>query len=152
MAEAVPLGLRNQLHQVALDLHGIVLARELEQPTDAMHMRVHHDAFGLLEPDAQDHVRRLAADAGQLNQLRHCVGHLAAVALPQRLSHPENRLRLVPEEAGAVDFLLEHARVGSGGGVALRYFANSAGVTMFTRTSGDCAERIVATSSSTALP
>src|SRR5258708_28497962 len=30
MAEAVPLALGNQLHQVALDLHGILLARELE--------------------------------------------------------------------------------------------------------------------------
>jgi hypothetical protein len=34
---------------------------------------------------------------------------------------------------------------------AFGYFANSAGVTMFTRASVDCADRIVATSSSNAL-
>ena len=34
---------------------------------------------------------------------------------------------------------------------ALRYFANSAGVTLFTRSSVHCAERIVATSSSSGV-
>ena len=147
-----PLLARQQLHQILLDLHRLGLAGQpepLRQPRD---VRIDHDALVLAERGAEHDVRGLARDAGQLDQLLHRRRDLAAVSLDERLRHADQRLRLHPKEAGRVDLLLEHrpgrpsrARRRSG------YFANSFGVTVLIILSVDCADRIVATTSSYAF-
>src|SRR3989449_5046480 len=64
-----PLVARQELHQVPLDLLGRVLAREAQQPADAVHVRVHDHALALPEPAAQHDVRGLAADAGEPDEV-----------------------------------------------------------------------------------
>src|SRR6266571_3580655 len=116
--EPGPLVARHQRHQVALDLLRCFLFRETEQRRQALHVRVHHDPFTLPEPGAQHHVRGLAPHPGELDQLLHGIRHLAPVALQERLRHPDDRFRLVAEEPGAVNILLED--LGIRRGVVLR--------------------------------
>ena len=107
---------------------------------------------GQLEPHRPHHVAGLAADAGQRHEVVELGRHLAAEALLERLRHADEALRLRAEEAGRHDQLSRRRRgrrAARSAGVG--YFANSAGVTMLTRSSVVCAERIVATSSSNAL-
>src|SRR6266699_1769945 len=116
--EPGPLVARHQRHQVALDLLRCFLFRETEQRRQALHVRVHYDPFTLPEPGAQHHVRGLAPHPGELDQLLHGIRHLAPVALQERLRHPDDRFRLVAEEPGAVNILLED--LGIRRGVVLR--------------------------------
>ena len=78
--------------------------------------------------------------------------HLAAEPLHHAVGHPDEAAGLVPVEARGADDLLD-ARAGSASARSsgVGYRANSAGVTMFTRTSVVCADRIVAVSSSKGL-
>ena len=62
---------------------------------------------GDAERVAEHDVRRLAADAGQLDERLHRRRHLAAVAFDERLRHADERLRLRAEEAGRVNLRLE---------------------------------------------
>ena len=55
-------------------------------------------------------VRRLAADAGQLEQGGHVGRHLAADAADQGLGHADERLRFGAEEPGRVNLRLEGRR------------------------------------------
>ena len=112
--EPCPRVTRHERHQVALDLHRVLLGRQPEQGREPLDVGVDHDTFVLSEPGAEHHIRGFATDAREPHQLVHRVGHLAAVALDQRLGHPDDRLGLVPEESGAVDLLLENLRVGAG--------------------------------------
>ncbi len=105
-----------------------------------------------VEGVAEDHVGRLAADAGQRHQLAERVRQHAVVLLDDGGAEPDERVGLVPEEPGAVDHLLQLGAVG------LRVVAapwgsvaNSAGVTELTSLSVLCADRIVATASSSGV-
>ena len=62
MREAVPVGLRHDLHEVALDLDRILLARQREPLREPPHVRVDDDALRIAELGSDD-VRRLARDA-----------------------------------------------------------------------------------------
>src|SRR6266576_1098756 len=75
-------------------------------------MGVDHDAFVLLEPAPQYHVRGLAPHAGQLHQLFHRVGYLPAVSFHQCLCHPDDRSGLAAEESRTVDLLLQDLWIG----------------------------------------
>ena len=114
---------------------------------DAQHVAVDRQA-GNAERVAEDDVRRLAPDAGQLDERLHRVRHLAAVLVDERLRHAEQRLRFGAEETGGMNLRLELGGRGLRQRARVGYRLNSAGVTMLTRASVDCAERIVATSSS----
>ena len=104
---------------------------------------------GDLERVREDDVRGLAADAGERGQLVHRARHFAAVAFDDRLRGGDHRLRLVAEEAGLLDVALHlHLTRRSRTPAAFGYLRKSDLVTMFTRTSVDCAESIVAISSS----
>ena len=84
---------------------------------------------------------------GKCDEVVERDGDLAAVAADDGLRHADEVLRLGVEEAGRPDELLELVDVGGREIGRLGYRANSAGVTMLTRSSVDCADRIVATSS-----
>ena len=89
---------------------------------------------------------------GSAVELLEGARHLAAVPRGDAPGGGDDVRRLVAEEAGGADLPLELGRVGGGvGGGASRYLANSAGVTLFTRSSVHCAERMVATSSSSGV-
>src|SRR2546425_389950 len=111
--EPRPLVARHERHQVALDLHRVLLCRQTEQRRESLHVGVDHDPFVLAEPGAEHDVRGLAAHTGELNQLLHGVGYRTSMALDQRLRHPDDGFGLVAEEPRAVDLLLEDPRVGA---------------------------------------
>ena len=72
--------------------------------------------------------------------------------LDQRPRHALERLRLLAEEARGVDDALDVLGRGAAASAAgVGYAANSAGVTWLTPASVDCADRIVAASSSNAF-
>ena len=102
-----PLRLREEGHEVALDLLGVFLVGQAHAPGEPQDVRVHHDARGLAVGDAQNDVGRLTGDAAKREKVLHRVGDLAGV----RLAYPSARLAdgpgLVPEEAEAVNVLLQ---------------------------------------------
>src|SRR2546426_526245 len=112
--EPRPLVARHERHQVALDLHRVLLCRQTEQRRESLHVGVDHDPFVLAEPGAEHDVRGFAAHTGELNQLLHGVRYRTSMALDQRLRHPDDGFGLVAEEPRAVDLLLQDLRVGAG--------------------------------------
>ena len=88
VGRVVPLRARQDRAEVSLDLLGLLLLRPAEALAQCADVRVDHDALGLVPQDAEDHVRRLAAHAGQLHELVHRLGHLAAVALDSARARP----------------------------------------------------------------
>lgn len=76
-------------------------------------MRVHHHA-GLAEGPAQDHVRGLATDAMELQQLLHRPGHDTPELLVQRPRHLHDRPRLLPVEARRADEAFELGQIRGG--------------------------------------
>src|SRR5215468_4878665 len=71
----------------------------------------------------EDHVRRLARDAGELDEILHPARYLAVEARDEGLGAADDRLRLLAEEARRVDERLDVLRRGgaqrSGIGVSL---------------------------------
>ena len=134
------------LHQILLDLFRVVIAREFEAAADAVDVRIHDHAFVLLEPCAEHDVGGLAGYAGQSEKLIHLIGHLAAEITHDLFCGSHHRLRFVAKKAGRADVGLELFGLEGREILTVGYFLNSSGVTMFTRTSVDWAERMVATS------
>ncbi len=62
---------------------------------------------GHAERVSEHDVRRLAADARQLDERVHARGHLAAVIAHERLRHADERFRLRAKESGRVNQRLE---------------------------------------------
>ena len=115
-------------------------------------VRIDHDAFVFPEGVAEHDVRRFPADARQPVQLFHRVGNAARMFCHDRGSRRANALGLASKEAGGTDQAFERSAAAPWRNPSrVRYFAKSAGVTRFTRLSVHCAERIVATSSSSGL-
>ena len=143
---------RDDLHQILLNLLRVIVLSELPSPRDAMHVRIDNHAHRFAEPRAQHDIGSFTSHPRKRQQLVHLLRELRRRS-PQRLSWPlPQPTRLVPEESGGSHVWLQAAR-----GPAPRKpapwdtFANSAGVTRFTLASVDCADRMVATSSSQAL-
>ena len=93
----------NALHQVPLDLDGVDLAGQAEEPGEASDVGIDHHPFVDVEGVAEHHVGRLAADAGEGVECRHRSRDLAVVVRHQRLGHRDQVPRLVTEEAGGPD-------------------------------------------------
>ena len=102
---------------------------------------------GQAERDGPDHVAGLAADARERHEILQLGRHLPVESLLERGTHSDQALRLLTEEAGGVDELLDVRRLGLGKVAGRRIRANTAGVTLLTISSVLCADRIVATSS-----
>ena len=75
--EVDPSVLRQNLHQLLLDLLRRVALGQLQAPRNAEDMRVDHHAFCLAEADAQDYVGRFACSTGQRDKLGQRLGNLA---------------------------------------------------------------------------
>jgi hypothetical protein len=69
---------------------------------------------GHVEGVAEDDVGGLAADPGQAHQVVQPAGHLAVVPLDELSTKVDQRVRLVPEEPGGPDHLLQRGPVRSG--------------------------------------
>src|SRR5829696_2318878 len=95
------------LHEVLLDLHGILTLGEAEPARDTADVGVHNDALVRAESVAEDHVGRLAADAGQGYELGHRAGDLSRVLLYEGAGHAPQGAGLVAVEAGRADALFE---------------------------------------------
>ena len=121
--------------EVELDLHRVGLVGELQQRAQPGDVRVDRQA-GQVEPHRPHDVAGLAADARQRDEVVELGRHLAAEALLERLRHADEVLRLRAEEPGRLDRSSRRRRgrrAARSAGVG--YFANSAGVTMLTRSS-----------------
>jgi hypothetical protein len=86
-------------------------------------MRIDNDSFVLAECIAQDDVRGFSANSRKFDQGVHCIRDFTVVPLDESLPKPYQTLRLIAEESGAPDKLLEFLllRVGKGlrGGIRL---------------------------------
>ena len=83
-------------------------AQAVSQPG---HVRVDREPRRV-EPRAEDHIRRLAADAGDLDHFFHRPWHLAAEQLDERAARRDDALGLKAKEAGRLDELFDLRRVG----------------------------------------
>lgn len=113
MRSECPVRLRQERHQIGLDLGGIALAGEVEPSRKALHVGVYRDRR-FPEPSPENDVGRLSAHAGKLYQVGHPVGHLAGVTLDQGLPHADQCLGLVLIKAGGADVLLEGGKARCG--------------------------------------
>ena len=95
-----PLVLRNNFHQIALDLVRVLLRSQAQELREARHVRVDDDAWNA-KSVPEDDVGGLAANARQLHQAFQIGRHLAAMAHDERLRTADDVARLVVEEAGA---------------------------------------------------
>ena len=104
--EPVPVGARDDPLQVALDLDGILLARQPESLREPAHVRVDDDPLRVRRARRRRRspscVRRRGA-AGA----RRAAAALAVELFEQHAHRAADRLRLLAEEAGRVDVLLE---------------------------------------------
>ena len=78
--------------QLLLDDHGVVRFGDADAVGDAQHVSIDRQS-GHAQRMPQDDVRRLAADARQLDERVHVGRHLAVMALDERLRHADERLR-----------------------------------------------------------
>src|SRR5438270_11121181 len=67
MCEERPLFPRKERHQVLLDLHWIGVARQREPLSDARDMRVDDNALVALERVAENDIRRLSPNTGEVH-------------------------------------------------------------------------------------
>jgi hypothetical protein len=111
--EQGPLLAREQLPDFLLDLDRVFLLRPAEPAGEPAEVRVHRDARDA-ERVPQHHVGRLAADAGQGDQVLLPAGHLPAVPVAERLAEPDQAVGLGPEEPGRLDDLFQLRPVGRG--------------------------------------
>jgi len=147
MTERNPAVLRHQLHQVLLDFFRRRLLGQFQAVGDAEDMGIHHHAARDAEGRSQYHVGGFSCYAGQGEQLFHGAGNLSAELLHDPRGGADDAFRLVAEEPGGMNFLLQlflrqgYEILGEG------YLRKSSGVTLFTRSSVHWAERMVATRS-----
>ena len=77
-------------------------------------MRVDHHARGDAEGRAEHDVGRLAAHAGQFDQLFDALRHLAVVLSDQQAAAGLDVLGLVAKKSGALDVLFQFGDAGRG--------------------------------------
>jgi len=95
-------GLRDDLFEPRLDVVDRLPRREARAVADAKDMRVDRES---LHPErgVEHDIRGLAADAGQRLQLFARSGHLAVMAVDQRLTERDDVFRLGVEQADGFD-------------------------------------------------
>jgi len=118
------------------------------QPRD---VRVHDHAGVDAERIAQNDIGGFASDAVEVRQFLHRARHLAVVLPDQFAATGLDVLRLVPKKARRPDGLLEFGERGVRVVRGRAVFLKNSAVTMFTRLSVHCAERMVAMSNSSGL-
>ena len=105
---------RHRRHEVLLDLHRVLLAREPQAAAQPRHVGIDHDSRGKTEGGAEDDVGRLAPHAGKVDQLLELIRHPAFVLLDQYAAGGLDVFGLVAEEAGALHGLFQFGQRGGG--------------------------------------
>ena len=107
VGEECPLIPVAELHEILLDLHGIIICCEAESQGEAADMSVDNDPFVDAESVSQDDIGGLAARSGNGGKFLHGGGNFSIVAFHKCSSHATKRLRLVTVEACGADDLLK---------------------------------------------
>src|SRR5262245_37363533 len=113
MAEWRPVLRGQQLHQIALDFFGIGLHGQTHAATEPADVRVNRDA-GYVVCIAENHVRRLAADARKLDERSEVVRHFTAVLLNDSPAALLNAFRFGSEKTRRLDQVFELAAISLG--------------------------------------
>src|SRR5688572_13092428 len=100
MGEQAPALLREELHQLALDLLGIGLSTEAEQFAQPGDMGIDRHSFVDLVGISQNDVGGLPPYAGEPAKFLHGPRYFAAVVGHESLSHADQAPGLVPKESG----------------------------------------------------
>ena len=87
MREIDPFALRDDFHQISLDLFGRSAFGDSQQRGNSLDVRVDHHAAGNFPNGSQDNVGRFAPDARQRHQIVERLGDLAAEPLDDPLGH-----------------------------------------------------------------
>src|SRR6266516_4680140 len=104
--ENAPVLARDDRLEVALDLHRVVLLRQPETLREPAHVRVDDDSLRVPELRGDD-VGGLAGDTRQAQELLELARHAAVELLDQHPHRAVQRPRLLSEEAGRADVVLE---------------------------------------------
>lgn len=99
VARVIPLFPRKKGAEVYLDLRRVVVRGPAEALTQALNVRVDHDALGDVPEDAEDDVCSFAADAGQPQELSHRRGHFTAMVCDESAREPDDRFGLCAKES-----------------------------------------------------
>ncbi len=110
----------NHLHEVGLDLIGILLLAEPKPTRQTAHVRIDSDT-GVTECVTAQDVCGLSSHTWQRQKILEPFGHLAAKPIHQRLGASLYRLSLVAVETGGPNLFLENRAVQTGpvGGFAV---------------------------------
>src|SRR5579875_333674 len=135
MREQNPFLLRDDLHQVLLNLHGVGILRQIQPARDTLHMRIYHDPGGHAISRTKHTFAVLPATPGTSSNSSMVRG-----TLPRKLSRiflaaPINALALLLKKpvdrmswaSSSCDAFAKSSIVG--------YFSKSPGVTLLTRSS-----------------
>jgi hypothetical protein len=125
--EPDPLLLRDDAHQVLLDLLQFLLDGQAEALADAGDVGIDDDTAGDAEGVGEDDVGRLTGDAGQGGQLLNGARHLAAEVLDEGLAGVLNGPGLVAVEAGRPEVVLQLGERGLGEGAGVGVLGEQAG-------------------------
>ena len=108
MGEKDPPVLRDDLHQVLLDVHGIVVPGEVETPRYTMDVSIDHHTRRNAVSRSEDYVSRFACGARHGNQLVQCPRHIAVKIVYDPLRRADQRLRLVIEKTRRADVVSQN--------------------------------------------
>lgn len=114
MAEKGPVVLRDEFHEVGLDLYRVVLTAEVESEGEAGNVSIDDDADVFAEGIAEDDVGGFASHAAEGGEFFHGIGNAAAVPFDDRLATGFDAFGFVPKKAGGLDGFLEFGRGGAG--------------------------------------
>src|SRR5690348_15261129 len=90
--EQYPAILRDDLHQILLDLLRLVVLCELPAARDTMHVRIYDYSHSFVEPTAQNNIRCLPRHSGQRKELIDIVGNLPTEIADDLLRGSNDRL------------------------------------------------------------
>ena len=107
MGKVDPLALRNEMHQISLNLFGTLAIRDPETLTDAADMGVDHDTAGNSKRGPQQHIGRFATDSGELHQFFQRSGEFTLVLLDHGLCHSNQVFRFIAEKTSRLNHLLQ---------------------------------------------
>ena len=147
-----PALLGDEGHEVLLHAVRVLVAREPEPARHPAHVRVHRKGLG--RPQVHEHhPGGLPAHPGQQLERRSFPGHVGAVLAHDGLHGRDDGAGLVPEEPQGCGCTARAPRAGRRRRRRRRGTPRTGpGVTLFTPTSVDCAERMTETRSSISVP
>lgn len=102
VAEDVPIGPGEQIHEITLNLGRLFRAREADPLSDPADMGVNDDAFRSREGDPKHDIGRLPTNPRQEDELVERPGHLAPMLLHEELRERDDVLRFLAEHSDSI--------------------------------------------------